>query len=285
MFVLTRMLVPYRSSDGPVGAPLEGAHVTERAAVDAAHVRVEGPGEPHALHPVQRRAARLFAILNRHSRAACYRTYVRNARRGRAGDPAADAAAAERAEARPLLLPARRRRLDARRHRSRADGDALGGDPRPDRRAGRPDLHHPHASRPRRRRRGCVARHGGAGHPGARRLRTVRARLGIPRLAGADRRVVRAERRRRRARAGDDRVRPRVRRLRPLRLESDARRSGRRDRRLARARRRRGTRTGTSPSTATACSSRATRSSRRSRRRSGSIRRAGPIRSTTTSGR
>ena len=39
----------------PVGALLERADVTERAAVDAAHVRVERPVERHALDAVQRR--------------------------------------------------------------------------------------------------------------------------------------------------------------------------------------------------------------------------------------
>ena len=130
-----------------VGALLERAHITERAAVDAAHVRVERPAEAHPLHPVECGAARLFAILDGHPRGPSYRTYVRNARRGRAGDPPPDAAAADRAAARPLLLPARRRRLDARRHRARPDGDAVGRDPRAGRRAGRADLHHAHASR------------------------------------------------------------------------------------------------------------------------------------------
>ena len=60
--------------------------------------------------------------------------------------------------ARALLLPARRRRLDARRHGPRPDGDAVGRDPRAARRPGRADLHHAHASRPRRRRRGGRAR-------------------------------------------------------------------------------------------------------------------------------
>src|SRR6185437_562900 len=50
----------------PVGSKLERSHVTERAPVGAAHVRVQRPAEPHALHPVQRAAARLFAILDLH---------------------------------------------------------------------------------------------------------------------------------------------------------------------------------------------------------------------------
>ena len=50
---------------GPVGALLEGADVTERAAVDAAGVRVQRPGERHPLDAVERGAARLLAVLGR----------------------------------------------------------------------------------------------------------------------------------------------------------------------------------------------------------------------------
>ena len=53
---------------GPVGAPLERAHVTERAAVDAAHVRVQRPLERHPLHAVERAPAGLLAILDPHRR-------------------------------------------------------------------------------------------------------------------------------------------------------------------------------------------------------------------------
>ena len=74
---------------------------------------------------------------------------------------------------------------------------------------------------------------GAPGDPGAARLRAVRARLGIGRLAGADRRVVHPARRAAARVGGADRVGARVRGLRPLRLEPDARRAGRRDRRLA----------------------------------------------------
>ena len=52
---------------GPVGAPLEGADVTEGAAVDAAHVRVERPVEHHSPDAVQCAAARLFAVLGSHA--------------------------------------------------------------------------------------------------------------------------------------------------------------------------------------------------------------------------
>ena len=279
------MLVPYRSSDGPVGAPLERSDVTERAAVDAAHVRVERPPERHALHSIQRGAAGLFAILDSHPRGQAYRTYVRIASRGRAGDPPGDPAAAERAAARPLLPAPRRGRLDARRHRARAAGAVVGGDPRPGRRAGRADLHHAHAPRSRRRRGGGGRGDGRARLPGPARLRPVRARLG---LADWPERIADwfvAPRRAAGGGGGADRVRARVRRLRPLRVEPDARRARRRGRRLARARNARATPTATSPSTATACSSRATRCSRRSRPRSASIPRAGPIRSATTSTR
>ena len=63
----------------PVGALLEGADVTERAAVDAAHVGVERPVEAHALDAVQGAAARLFAVLGGH--VTIIRTYVRTDRR------------------------------------------------------------------------------------------------------------------------------------------------------------------------------------------------------------
>ena len=48
----------------PVGAQLERADVAERAAVRATHVRVERPGERHALDPVERDLARLLAVLD-----------------------------------------------------------------------------------------------------------------------------------------------------------------------------------------------------------------------------
>ena len=60
---------------GPVGAQLERPHVTEGAAVHAAHVRVERPPERHPLDAVQRNLARLLAVLDSHSRDD--RTYVR----------------------------------------------------------------------------------------------------------------------------------------------------------------------------------------------------------------
>jgi hypothetical protein len=60
----------------PVGAVLEGADVAERAAVDAAHVRVQRPPERHALDAVERRLARLLPVLDPHL-AAHHRTHVR----------------------------------------------------------------------------------------------------------------------------------------------------------------------------------------------------------------
>ena len=51
---------------GAIGPLLEGADVTERAAVDAAGVRVQRPGERHPLDAVQRGAARLLAVLDGH---------------------------------------------------------------------------------------------------------------------------------------------------------------------------------------------------------------------------
>src|SRR5262249_12492948 len=53
---------------GPVSARFESPHVTERAAVGAAHVRVERPGEGHPAHAVERVAAGLLAVLGAHPR-------------------------------------------------------------------------------------------------------------------------------------------------------------------------------------------------------------------------
>jgi hypothetical protein len=50
----------------PVGALLEVAHVTERAAVCTAHVRVQRPLERHAPNLRERRFARLDSILDPH---------------------------------------------------------------------------------------------------------------------------------------------------------------------------------------------------------------------------
>ena len=65
------LLHPDRGAVGlagrPVGAPLERAHVTERAAVHAAHVRVERPVERHPGDAVQRTAAGLDPILDPHA--------------------------------------------------------------------------------------------------------------------------------------------------------------------------------------------------------------------------
>ena len=52
----------------PVGAALERAHVTERAAVRAAHVGIERPGERHPMDGIERAAARLEAELGGHAR-------------------------------------------------------------------------------------------------------------------------------------------------------------------------------------------------------------------------
>ena len=65
---------------GPVGAALERSDVTERAAVDTAHVGVERPLERHPRDAVQRRAARLDPVRGSHLRQ--YRTYVRLPGRG-----------------------------------------------------------------------------------------------------------------------------------------------------------------------------------------------------------
>ena len=50
----------------PVGSRLEGADVTERAAVCAAHVRVERPGERHPADAVEGAAAGLLPVLGSH---------------------------------------------------------------------------------------------------------------------------------------------------------------------------------------------------------------------------
>src|SRR5262245_11741777 len=115
---------------------LEVPDVAERAPVHAAHVRVEGPLEAHALHRVEGGLAWLFAILDPHGLSRQYRTGVRVARRW---DPAADAAAAHRAEARPLLSRGRH----ALRHRPGARRRAVG------RRLRRADRDHALPSRPR----------------------------------------------------------------------------------------------------------------------------------------
>ena len=49
-----------------VGPALETAHVTEGAAMRAAHVRVQAPAEAHPRHSVERRAAWLLAIDGAH---------------------------------------------------------------------------------------------------------------------------------------------------------------------------------------------------------------------------
>ena len=51
---------------GAVGALLEPAHVTERATVDAAHVRIQRPLEGHALDVVERHLAGLLAVGDAH---------------------------------------------------------------------------------------------------------------------------------------------------------------------------------------------------------------------------
>ena len=181
---------------GPVGAQLERADVTERAAVDAARVRVERPRERHPLDAVQRAPARLLAVLDPHRRQ--YRTYVRIA-------PVVIGCAA-------MELPLGIRRITTplptrpgHVHSYLLPGDdgwtlvdtgiglpdaqevwaaALDG------RRGRADLRHPLPPRPRRRRRRRRRADRRAGAPGRARLRAVRARLGEPELARADRRVV-----------------------------------------------------------------------------------------------
>ena len=178
----------------------------------------------------------------------------------RAGHPAGDAAAAERPAARPLLPPARRGRLDARRHRPRPARSRRGR--RSSHRSTAPVVRifithmHPDHVGGAEAARACHRR---ARAPGTARLRAVRARLGLARTGRSGSRngscvhgVPPARRR------GADRVGPRVRRLRPFRLEPDARRPGGRGRRLARARDAGTRRRPSLPATATACSSPAT---------------------------
>ena len=52
---------------GPVGASLEGPHVAERAAVNAAHVRIERPVEHHPFDAIEGALARLLAVLDSHA--------------------------------------------------------------------------------------------------------------------------------------------------------------------------------------------------------------------------
>ena len=81
-------------------------------------------------------------------------------------DPPADAAAADRPAPRPLLPPAGRRRLDARRHGPRPPMETPWDEILAGRRPGRADLHHAHASGPRRRRRPRAPSDGRAGLQG-----------------------------------------------------------------------------------------------------------------------
>src|SRR5258707_7611937 len=59
----------------PPHPPLEGADVTERAAVDAAHVRLQRPLEHHPAHTVQRTPPRLLAVLRGHALQHSERTF------------------------------------------------------------------------------------------------------------------------------------------------------------------------------------------------------------------
>ena len=181
-FVFTRIERPVAVVRRSVRPLLEGADVTEGAAVHAAHVRVQRPLEAHALHRVEGALAGLFAILDPHGLSREYRTDVRTARRRYS---AADAAPADRPEARPLLP----RRRDALRHGPRARQTRRGA---PWRSSGsRSPTSIPTTSAERR------------PQPGDRRARSSRAASTMPsasasgerRLAGADRRLVRATRR------------------------------------------------------------------------------------------
>ena len=109
------------------------------------------------------------------------------------------------------------------------------------RRRGRADLRHALPPRPRRRRGRRRRADGSAGLPGRARLRPVRARLGQPELAAADRRLVRHPRRPERDHGGADQLRQRLPAVHPLPARSGARRRRRRARRLG-ARRRAGPR-------------------------------------------
>ena len=107
----------------------------------------------------------------------------------------------------------------------------------------RPDLRHPLPPRSRRRRRGRRRADARTGAPGRARLCAVRARLGEPELAGADRGLVSHARRPGRDHGGADRLRRRLPALHPLPARPDPARRRRPARRLgacrrARARRR-----------------------------------------------
>ena len=149
----------------------------------------------------------------------------------------------------------------------------------------REDRDHALPSRSRRRRGGTPRRDGRDRLPGRARLRAVRARLGLARLAGADRRLVPHARRPRGDLARADRAGARVRVVRPFRARPEAAVRGERARTAGGSSSCRGTRTVTSAFCATASSSAATTCSRGSRRPSASIPRAGRTRSATTSRR
>ena len=153
------------------------------------------------------------------------------------------------------------------------------------RRRGGADLRHPLPSRPRRRRRRRRRADAGARAPGRARLRAVRARLGEPELARADRRVVPHPRRPERDHRGADRLGRRLPAVHPLPARPDPRRRRRPARRLGAGRRTRPRRRAAVPAQGARSSSRPTTCSAGSRRRSGSGRPAGPIRSATSSSR
>ena len=213
------------------------------------------------------------------------RTYVRIEARLESRDGRArrrhsprHAAAADAAGARPRVPPARRGRLDARRHRASGcpTRRSVGGGARAGRRSRRDDLRHALPSGPRRRGRRSPRADRRAGRPGRARLRAVRARLGEPRLVGAARRLVPAPRRARRRHRGARRARA------PCTGRSSATSATRSSSRPASTSTagssspRPATPTGSSASCATACWSPRITCSGGSRRRSGSGRRAAP---------
>ena len=195
MFVFTRIDRPVAVVRRPVGALLEGPHVTERAAVDAAHVRVQRPVEAHPLH-------RLSAI----------GTALRDTRRSSTHGTSIEQTFVPPTEIEPgilrLTLPLPTGPKHVHCYFLRGDDGwtlvdtGLGLRTRRGRRSSTRSTGRSRASSSRTSTpttsAGAEAAAEATGAPvfqGAPRLRAVRARLGQRRLARADRRLVRAARR------------------------------------------------------------------------------------------
>ena len=98
-FTFTRIERAVAVVGRPVGAQLEGADVTERAAVRAAHVRVERPAERHPLTRFS--ALRQGSSRYSHAHHRQYRTYVRTRSRSLPGIVRVTSPDADEARPRP----------------------------------------------------------------------------------------------------------------------------------------------------------------------------------------